>query len=150
MYILRYAYNLPEARTFDLGQPRLTLAGQRWILFADALNLFLQSMTHIFLTFGYPPNHTKHKEYVYSVAVYQISNEVGRIDNFRALARKLSFLPNEFDIFGIRQHYVRILFIFQLLICGVSLFLTPTNMNLAVYGNELGVVMTSWITLTAS
>ena len=40
---------------------------------------------------------------VYSVVVYQkISNEVGRNDNFRALARKLSFLPNEFDIFDIR------------------------------------------------
>ena len=32
-----------------------------------------------------------YREYVYSVAVYQKyrSNEVGRIDNFRALARKL-------------------------------------------------------------
>ena len=54
-------------------------------------------------------------EYVYSVAVYQhygVIYGVGRIDNFRALARKLSFLPTELDIFDIRQHYVRILFIF--------------------------------------
>ena len=42
-----------------------------------------------------------------------MSNEVGRIDNFRALARKLSFLPTELDIFDIRQHYVRIIFIFN-------------------------------------
>ena len=73
----------------------------------------------------------------------KISNEVERIDNFRALARKLSFLSTELDIFDIRQHYVRILFIFQRLICCVSLFLTPTNMNLAVYGNGLRIVMTS-------
>ena len=45
------------------------------------------------------------------------SNEVGRIDNFRALARKLSFLPTELDICDIRQHYIRILLIFQRLIC---------------------------------
>ena len=55
------------------------------------------------------------------------------ISNFRALARKLSFLPTELNIFDIRQHYVRILFIFQRPICWVLLFLTPTNMNLAVY-----------------
>ena len=41
----------------------------------------------------------------------KISNEVVRIDNFRALARKLSFLPTELDIFDIRQHYVRSLFL---------------------------------------
>ena len=58
-----------------------------------------------------------YKEYVYSIAVYKkISNEVGRINNFRALARKLSFLPTELDIF-IRQDHIRILFIFQRLIC---------------------------------
>ena len=51
------------------------------------------------------------KKYIY------ISNEVGKIDSLRALARKLSFLPTESDIFDIRQHYVRILFIFQHLIC---------------------------------
>ena len=70
-----------------------------------------------------------------------MSNEVGRIDNFRALARKLSFLPTELHIFDKRQHYVRILFIFQHLICRVLSFLTPTNMNLTVYGNV--VLMTS-------
>ena len=53
-----------------------------------------------------------------------------------ALARKLSFLPSELDIFNIRQHYVRILFIFQRLIW-VLLFLKSTNMNLAIYENEL-------------
>ena len=85
-----------------------------------------------------------HREYVYSAVVHQkISNEVVRIDNFRALARKLSFLSTELDIFDIRQHYVRILFIFQRLICWISLFLTPTSMNLAVYGNGLRIVMTS-------
>ena len=41
-----------------------------------------------------------HREYVYGVAVYQkISNEVERIDNLRAFARKLSFIPTELDIF---------------------------------------------------
>ena len=49
---------------------------------------------------------------IYCCRTSKISNEVGRIDNFRALARKLSFLQTE-----IRQHYVRILFIFQGLIC---------------------------------
>ena len=39
------------------------------------------------------------------------------MDNFRALARKLSFLPTQLDILEIRQHYKRILFIFQCLIC---------------------------------
>ena len=46
-----------------------------------------------------------------------MSNELGRIDNFPALARKLSFFPTELDIFDIQQHFVRILFIFQRLIC---------------------------------
>ena len=36
---------------------------------------------------------------------------VGRNDNFRAMARKLSILPTSLDIFDIRQHYVRIPFI---------------------------------------
>ena len=49
--------------------------------------------------------------------ISKISKEVGRIDKVRALARKLSFLPTELDIFNIRQHYVLILFIFQRLIC---------------------------------
>ena len=83
-------------------------------------------------------------ENTYIVLLYiKISNEVGRIDNFRALARNLSFLPTELDIFDIRQHYVRILFIFQHLTCWVLLCLTPTNMDPAVYGNELVVEMTS-------
>ena len=51
--------------------------------------------------------------------ISKISNEVERTDNFRALARKLSFLSTGLDIFDIRQHYVRILFIFQRLICFV-------------------------------
>ena len=46
----------------------------------------------------------------------KISNEVGRTDNFRALARKPSFLPTELDTFELRQYCVRILFIFQRLI----------------------------------
>ena len=37
-----------------------------------------------------------------------MSKEVGRIDNFQALARKLSFLQAELDTFDIRQHNVRI------------------------------------------
>ena len=73
----------------------------------------------------------------------KVSNEVGRIDNFRVFARKLTFLPTKLDIFDIRKHYVRILFIFQRLICRVLLFPTPTYMNLPVYGNGLAVLMTS-------
>ena len=46
----------------------------------------------------------------------KISNEVGRIDNYQALVRQLSFLPTELNIFYIQQ-YVHILFIFQHLIC---------------------------------
>ena len=57
-----------------------------------------------------------YREYVYSVAVYQ-KCLTRRMNNFRALARKLSFLPTELDIFCIRQHYVHIVFIFQRLIC---------------------------------
>ena len=46
------------------------------------------------------------REYVRNVAVYiKKSNDVGRIDNFGALARKLLFLPTKLDIFDIRQHY---------------------------------------------
>ena len=62
-----------------------------------------------------------------------MSNEVGRTDYFRALARKLSFLPIELDIFETRQHYVSILFIFQRLICCILY---------AVCGNGLAVLMT--------
>ena len=63
---------------------------------------------------------TLYREYAYSVAVYisNISNKIGRIDNFRALALKLlPFLPTELDIFDIRHHFVRTLIIFQRLIC---------------------------------
>ena len=45
------------------------------------------------------------------------TSKYGRIDNFRALARKLTILLTELDVFDIRQHYIRILFIFQCLIC---------------------------------
>ena len=55
-------------------------------------------------------------ENTYIVLPYiKISNEVGRIDNIRALARKLSILPT--NISDIQQHNIRILFIFQSLIC---------------------------------
>ena len=57
----------------------------------------------------------------------KISNEVRRTDNFRALARKLSFLPIESHIFDIRQQYVRILFIFQYLICSVFIMSNINN-----------------------
>ena len=40
-----------------------------------------------------------------------MSNSVGRNDNFLAKARKLSILPTSLDIFDIRQHYVRILYL---------------------------------------
>ena len=57
------------------------------------------------------------REYVHSVAVYKkIFNEVGRIDNFRVLARKLSILSTELEIFDIQQHYVRIRVTYQRLI----------------------------------
>ena len=62
--------------------------------------------------------HNINRECVHSVDVYQskTTNEVGKIDAFRAWARKLSFLPTELDIFYIRQHQVRILFIFRRII----------------------------------
>ena len=53
-------------------------------------------------------SYAEYREYVYSVAVYQ---------NYLTRLGKLSFPPTELDIFDIRQHYVRILFIFQRLIC---------------------------------
>ena len=40
-----------------------------------------------------------------------MSNSVGRNDNFLAKARKLLILPTSLDIFDIRQHYNRILYI---------------------------------------
>ena len=42
----------------------------------------------------------------------KISNSVERNDNFLAKARKLSILSTSLDIFDIRQHYIRILYIF--------------------------------------
>ena len=60
-------------------------------------------------------------------------NEVGRTDKFLALLRKLSFLPTEVDNFDIRQHYVRILFIFHCLICCVLLYLTLKNMISSIW-----------------
>ena len=84
------------------------------------------------------------REYVYSVAVDQkYLTRLGELIIFELWREKLSILPTELDIFDKRQHYVRILFIFQRLICCVLLCLTPTNMNLAVYENGSGVVMTS-------
>ena len=89
-------------------------------------------------------SHYLNRKYVCSVAIYQkYLTRLRELIIFRALARKLSFLPTELDIFDIRQHYVRILFIFQRLICWVLLFLTRTNMNLTVYGHRLADIMTS-------
>ena len=53
-----------------------------------------------------------------------MSDEFGRTDYFRVLTRKLSYHPTELDSLAIRQHYVRILFIFQRLSCCFLLFLT--------------------------
>ena len=86
----------------------------------------------------------EYREYVYSVAVYQkYLTRLGELIIFEPSREKLSFLPTSLDNFDIRQHYICILSIFQRLICRVLLCITPTNMNLAVYGNGLGVVMTS-------
>ena len=90
-----------------------------------------------FLLFGnffcMSKNHSTYRDNEYSVAVYQkYLTRLGKLIIFESL-----------DIFDIRQHYIRGLFIFQRLICSVLFFLTPTNMNLAVYGNKLAVVMTS-------
>ena len=43
--------------------------------------------------------------------ISKISNSVGRNDNFRAKARKLSNLPTLLDIYDTRQHYIRILYL---------------------------------------
>ena len=40
-----------------------------------------------------------------------MSNSVERNDNFLAKARKLSILSTSLDIFDIRKHYIRILYI---------------------------------------
>ena len=56
-------------------------------------------------------------ENTYIVLSYiNISIKVVRNDNWHAVARQLSFLQTQLDIFDIRQHYVRILFISQRLI----------------------------------
>ena len=52
-----------------------------------------------------------------------MSNSVGRIDNFRAKARKLSILPTEFDIFDIRQH------------CTYSIYLLMSDLLSSVISN---------------
>ena len=39
------------------------------------------------------------------------SKLVGRNDNFLAKARKVSILPTLLDVFDIRQHYIRILYL---------------------------------------
>ena len=74
------------------------------------------------------------REYIYSVAVYQ---------KYLTMLGELKFSSlGELDIFDIRQHYKRMLFLFQRLICSVLLFLTSKNINLAVYENALVVEMT--------
>ena len=45
--------------------------------------------------------------------ISKISNSVGRNDNFLAKARKLSILPTSLDICDIRQHYLRIIYLFN-------------------------------------
>ena len=45
--------------------------------------------------------------------ISKISNSVGRNDNFRAKARKLSILPTSLDIYDIQQHYIRILYFYN-------------------------------------
>ena len=58
------------------------------------------------------------KEYVYSDVVYQkYLTRLGELIIFELLRKKISSLPAELDIFDIRQHYIRILFIFQCLVC---------------------------------
>ena len=42
-----------------------------------------------------------------------MSNSVAGNDNFLAKARKLSILPTSLGIFDIRQHYIRILYIYE-------------------------------------
>ena len=72
-----------------------------------------------------------------------MSNEVGRIDNFLALARKLSFLPTELDIS-----------LYTTTLCTYSIYLSTYNLlsfiisntdkhEFRVYGHCVAVVMTS-------
>ena len=49
----------------------------------------------------------EYRECIYSVSVYQnYVTRLGELIIFEPWARKLSFLPNELDIFDIRQHFV--------------------------------------------
>ena len=74
----------------------------------------------------------------------KISNEIGKIDDFRGLARKLSFLPAELDIFDIRQHYVRILYIYLSTSDLLSLIISNAGKHdIAVYGKGLALLTTS-------
>ena len=71
----------------------------------------------------------------------KMSNPVGRKDNFLAKARKLLILPTSLDIFDIRQRYIRILFISEVLFyffkfrkfyrsrIRLKIFLIPVNMT---------------------
>ena len=80
----------------------------------------------------------ENREYVNSVPY--IKHIYRGWDNLLALSGKLSFHSTGLDIFDIRQCYVRILFICHRMICRVLLFLTPTNMKLAAYGNGLAFI----------
>ena len=67
------------------------------------------------------------REYVYSVAVYKkktTSNEVGRIDNFRALAQTLSILPTELNIF-----------LYTTALCTYSIYLSKSDLLSFVISN---------------
>ena len=68
-----------------------------------------------------------YRKYVHSehYRISKISNEVGRIDNFRALARKLSFLPNELNIFDIWQHT-----------CTYSIYLSTSDLLSFIISNS--------------
>ena len=56
--------------------------------------------------------------YVYSVAVHQkYLKRLGELIIFEPWLENYHFLPTELDIFDKRQHYIRIIFIFQRLIC---------------------------------
>ena len=73
-------------------------------------------------------------------SISKISNEIWRIDNFRALARKTSFFPNRVRYFSYTAtpyKYSIYLSTFNLLSFIISN--TETYMNLAVYGNGLAV-----------
>ena len=68
-----------------------------------ATNFHRMSATYCSSTVHYMLVASMYIENTYVVLPYiKKSNEVGRIDNFRALARKLSFLPTELIIFDIR------------------------------------------------